>query len=86
MGFIDDDAAPGDLPQLGAVGQDHLEGGDEGVELIRPGDQVVLQRRGQPSARVHGSRVKLVGRPSTFSSLQYISYCWIICRLAKLPW
>lgn len=29
---------------------------------------------------------KVVIKNSTFSSLQYISYCWIICRLARLPW
>lgn len=45
VGLVDDDAAPLDLPQLGAVRQDHLEGGDEGVELVGPGDEAALRRR-----------------------------------------
>lgn len=46
MGLINDNAAPGDLPQLWAVGQNHLKGCDQGVELISPRDQVILQRQG----------------------------------------
>lgn len=34
--FIDDHAAPGDIAQLGTVGQNHLERSDDGVELIGP--------------------------------------------------
>lgn len=45
MSFVDDNTAPGDLPQLRAVGQDHLKGGDQGVKLVRSGDQVILRRQ-----------------------------------------
>jgi len=46
VSLIDDHAAPGDLPQLRAVGQDHLKRCDEGVKLVRTRDQVILQREG----------------------------------------
>lgn len=45
MSLINDNAAPGDLPQLRAVGQYHLKGCDQGVKLVCSGDQVILQRR-----------------------------------------
>lgn len=46
MGFVDDDAAPLDLPQLRAIGEDHLKGGDQGVKLVCAWDQATLLERG----------------------------------------
>lgn len=48
VSLVDDHAAPGDLPQLGAVRQYHLKRGDERVKLIRTGDQVTLRPAEQP--------------------------------------
>lgn len=45
MSFINDNTAPGDLPQLWAVRQYHLKGCDQGVKLVRSRDQVILQRQ-----------------------------------------
>lgn len=42
VGFVNDHTAPGDLPQLRAVGQNHLKRGDQGIKLIRPWDQMIL--------------------------------------------
>ena len=42
VGLVDDHAAPVELLQLGAVGHDHLEGGDHPVELQHPWDGVPL--------------------------------------------
>lgn len=45
MSFINDNTAPGDLPQLWAVRQYHLKGCDQGVKLVRSRNQVILQRQ-----------------------------------------
>lgn len=43
MGFVDDDAAPLDGVELGAAAQNHLEGGDDRLELVRPSDWSALE-------------------------------------------
>lgn len=45
VSLVNDDATPGDFPQLGAVGQHHLKGCDQGVKLVGTGDQMVLQTK-----------------------------------------
>ena len=45
VGFVNDHTAPGDLPQLRAVGQNHLKSRDQGFKFICPWDQMVLQRK-----------------------------------------
>lgn len=43
MGLVDHDAAPVQLPQLGTVGHDHLEGGDQPLELQHARQGVALK-------------------------------------------
>lgn len=45
VGLVDDHTSPGDAAQLRTVGQDHLKGGDHGVEPICSLDDFTL--RGQ---------------------------------------
>lgn len=45
VGLVDDHTPPGDAAQLGTVGEDHLKGGDDGVEPVGPFDDFIL--RGQ---------------------------------------
>ena len=59
MGLVDDHTAPGDLPQLGAVRQHHLEGGDQRVKLVRPRDQVLLRGVERENRAHEGERVLL---------------------------
>lgn len=44
MGLVNDHAAPLDLLQLWAVSKDHLEGGDNHLELEDPRERVALGR------------------------------------------
>lgn len=43
MGLVYDHTSPGDAAQLRTVGQDHLKGGDHGVEAIRSLDDFTLR-------------------------------------------
>lgn len=45
VGLIDDDAAPLDGVEFGAASQDHLERGDNGLELVAPAQHAALKTR-----------------------------------------
>lgn len=56
VGFVNDDAAPLDGVELGAAAQDHLEGGDDRLELVRPSDRSALEvsRNKRPQVSTEG--------------------------------
>lgn len=54
MCLVDDHAAPADLLQLGAVGHDHLKGGDDPMELKHAQNRVALWGKGLPSRERRG--------------------------------
>lgn len=69
MSLVDDDTAPLQLPQLGAVGHDHLKGGDEPVELQDARRGVPLATGGQKGHAVvtHSSASSLSSRATYLS-------------------
>ena len=45
VGFINDHAAPGNIPQLRTIGQNHLKRSDDGMKLIGPLYHSTLQEQ-----------------------------------------
>lgn len=69
MGLVDDDAAPLDGVELWTAAQDHLKGGDEGVELVGSTHHTTLEGNQEET---HRESIQLF-HSFSFSHSQWLS-------------